>query len=233
MKRSLVGFVVAALVAVFAVRCDKPSPTVQGVVIIGGGSFVHKNLTSQLTATANFSSGAPQDVTSTATWTSSDNNVATVTSGGLVRSAGNGVATITATYQGRVGTLTVAVVLTASPKITTTFTRLCSPSRARVVITISEDNGDIGFDLTALAVTMQLFGVVKHFHQFTNAEMLAAFGGTLHWNASQSKSITYDGTYAGNADTSDSNGFVDAAIVDDLFHVFTPHVDLGFNRDGC
>jgi hypothetical protein len=55
--------------------------------------------TTQLKANANTTSGS-QDVTSQATWTSSNESVATVSSGGLVSARGTGLAVITASYQG-------------------------------------------------------------------------------------------------------------------------------------
>lgn len=66
-------------------------------------------LTQQLTVTAHLASGADQDVTSLATYESSDPAVATVSSTGLITAVGEGTATITATYQGASDTCAVTV----------------------------------------------------------------------------------------------------------------------------
>lgn len=65
--------------------------------------------TQQLTATLNMSDGSTQDVTASATWTSSDETVATVSTGGLVTGVAEGTATITATAQGQSDTCAVTV----------------------------------------------------------------------------------------------------------------------------
>lgn len=49
------------------------------------------------------------DVTSEASYTSSNEDVATVSSGGLISSTGPGEATVTATYNGQSGTCAVTV----------------------------------------------------------------------------------------------------------------------------
>ncbi|HLH09143.1 MAG TPA: Ig-like domain-containing protein [Terriglobales bacterium] len=62
----------------------------------------------QLTATATFSDNTTQDVTSSATWTSSNSAAATVNAG-LVTGVATGTATITVSYQGVTATTTVTV----------------------------------------------------------------------------------------------------------------------------
>ena len=64
--------------------------------------------TVQLTASA-IASGAAQDVTTIATWTTSDPTVATVTSAGLVTAVGPGTVSIAVTYQGHVASTRVFV----------------------------------------------------------------------------------------------------------------------------
>ena len=84
------------------------APTVTSVVVTPPNPALPAGSTVQLTATANFSFGLPQNVTSTAIWSSSNSNVATV-SGGLVTClAGvNNSAMITATSGGASGSTTV------------------------------------------------------------------------------------------------------------------------------
>ena len=233
MRRSVTGFAIATLLAAVAVaRCGKPSPTVSDIVITGTQTFVHKSVTAQLAAMANMSSGSPSDVSTTATWATSNAAVATVTSTGLLTTTGNGTAQITATYQSKVGTFNVVVTLTAAPQLTNVLTRLCSPHRARIVITISETSGDIGFDLVSLSTQMLLFGVVEVNHAFTNAELLASLG-TLHFNANQSKAVTYETQYPGGIEVEDSTGIVIASFTDDLGHTSSLSPNNIAMHDGC
>jgi hypothetical protein len=55
----------------------------------------------QMKATAYFSDGSRQDVTSETSWQSSNPTAATITSAGVLSLLSKGVTTITATYQGK------------------------------------------------------------------------------------------------------------------------------------
>ncbi len=72
----------------------------------------------QLTATGIFSDGSTQDLTASASWTSSSGAIATVSSSGLLTGTGVGSATITATQAGVSGTITVTV----TPAVLTSIT---------------------------------------------------------------------------------------------------------------
>jgi uncharacterized protein YjdB len=93
--------------------------------IVVGGSAPSTGATSQFTATAVYSDGSSVDVTSLASWTSSNSAVATVSSGGVVTGVAPGAATISATYHSVSGsttfnvgtTLTVVVVSGTAPAI--------------------------------------------------------------------------------------------------------------------
>lgn len=74
--------------------------TSDGAVLLGR--------TFQMTATARFSNGG-QDVTSAASWESSNPSVAPITPGGLLTGLATGTTIVTATYQGKSGTLPVMV----------------------------------------------------------------------------------------------------------------------------
>ncbi|MQA29017.1 MAG: hypothetical protein GEU82_04145 [Luteitalea sp.] len=86
-----------------------PQPVVVRTVTVGG---VPANLippgTAQLTATATLSDNSTQNVTTTATWESSNTVVASVNAG-LVTARAPGVADISATFQGVRGTAPVSV----------------------------------------------------------------------------------------------------------------------------
>lgn len=81
-----------------------PTPTATLQYVSVTGSFLVGTVggSTQLRATANTTAG-PQDVTSQATWTSSNDAIATVSSGGLVSAKGTGLALISANYQGSSG----------------------------------------------------------------------------------------------------------------------------------
>lgn len=64
--------------------------------------------TQQCTATLTYNDDSTEDVTNTASWSSSDTGVATV-SNGLVTSVGEGTAVVTAEHSGLSGTAGVTV----------------------------------------------------------------------------------------------------------------------------
>ncbi len=84
------------------------APTVSSIAVGPQNQTLNAGSTLQLTATANFSYGSPQNVTSSASWTSSNSAVATV-SGGLVTcvAGANSSVTITAGSGGGSGSTTV------------------------------------------------------------------------------------------------------------------------------
>ncbi len=89
--------------------------TVTPVSVAGSTSFTAAAQTSQFTATASLSNGTTQNVTSQATWLSSNTAVATVSSTGLVTAVATGTATVTATYQEKAGTAQVTVTIGGPP----------------------------------------------------------------------------------------------------------------------
>jgi hypothetical protein len=78
-----------------------------GIKIFGAVPGVGQ--TSQFTATQTLSNGTSQDVTTLATWSSSNPAVATVTRDGLFKLLQMGEVNITATYQGVSGTMYLAI----------------------------------------------------------------------------------------------------------------------------
>jgi hypothetical protein len=80
------------------------TPTTATVTIGGTLAFTGPGQTSQLTATAQATDSSQQDVTSQATWQSSNAAAATVSGTGLLTAVGLGQSLITATYQTISGT---------------------------------------------------------------------------------------------------------------------------------
>ncbi len=89
-----------------------PPPTVTGVSVTGAASSPAPGDTAQLSATASFSDGTTQAVTSQAAWATTNASVATVSSSGLATFLSAGEADLKATYRGTTGTSHVTV----SPK---------------------------------------------------------------------------------------------------------------------
>jgi hypothetical protein len=92
-----------------ALHLSVTRPSVVAVTI--GGAPSASSSSFQLTATARLSDGSTQDVTRSATWASSNAQVASVSSGGYVTILGSGDVDLTATYQSVGGAAHVSVSL--------------------------------------------------------------------------------------------------------------------------
>ena len=75
------------------------SPTLVSISISPGSALLSVGNTLQLTATGNYSNGTTQNLTSTATWATSNSGAVTVV-GGLVTAVANGYSYVTASYTG-------------------------------------------------------------------------------------------------------------------------------------
>ncbi len=89
-----------ATLTVIALKTITVTPATASVVIGG---------TQQFTATGTYTDNSQQDLTKSATWSSTPTTVATITSGGLATGAGVGTAAISATFQAIVGTASLMV----------------------------------------------------------------------------------------------------------------------------
>jgi uncharacterized protein YjdB len=97
-------------VMVFALACGGSSTTpttVSSVAVTGTPPTV--GATSQFKATATMSDNTTLDVTSLASWASSDATIATVSSTGAVTAVAAGAVNVTATYQSVTGTDQIAL----------------------------------------------------------------------------------------------------------------------------
>jgi hypothetical protein len=87
-----------------------------GVSVAGAGAAPAAGDTAQLTATASFSDGSSQSVTSQATWETSNAAVATVSPAGVATFVAAGDAELKATFKGVSGTARVTVSPKAAPR---------------------------------------------------------------------------------------------------------------------
>ncbi|MGB7847200.1 MAG: FG-GAP-like repeat-containing protein [Candidatus Acidiferrum sp.] len=88
--------------------------TLQSIVVTPATASISRNGTEQFTATGAFSDGSTQNVTASASWSSSNNNVATVGGGsGLARGISTGATQITAAVGG-INSSAVALTVTSA-----------------------------------------------------------------------------------------------------------------------
>ena len=122
MRRRSVLILVVSLLAAFAISCSSsstnsvtapssgsPASTLTSITVSSAPALTTAGQQGPLTVTAHFADGSTQDVTSAATWQSSNGAIATVSASGIVTAVGSGAATITVTYQGKSTTVTVSI----------------------------------------------------------------------------------------------------------------------------
>lgn len=86
-----------------------PSPTLQSIQVTPGTPSLPLGVSQQFKATGKYSDNSSRDVTSSATWSSSNTAAATISSSGMATAQGLGSTTITASYSGVSGTTTATV----------------------------------------------------------------------------------------------------------------------------
>ncbi|MES2256970.1 MAG: Ig-like domain-containing protein [Pseudomonadota bacterium] len=92
---------------------DTAAPTLQSITIAPASSSLPLGMTRQFTATGLYSDGASKDLTTSTTWSSSADTVATISASGLASGFKTGSSTVTATSTGIAGSTT----LTTTPAI--------------------------------------------------------------------------------------------------------------------
>jgi hypothetical protein len=126
--------IVLLLLSAPACHSSSTAPTTSSIALAGTSMLTAIGQTSQLTATETLSSGTTQDITSQATWLSSNTTVATVSPAGLVTAQGIGVSSISATFSGvtAMGNVVVALqsalvfTFTPSPVTNIGLSSLCT-----------------------------------------------------------------------------------------------------------
>src|SRR5439155_770440 len=91
-------------------------PVLVSIAVTPANPTIGKQTTQQFTATGRNSDGSTVDLTSSATWSSSNTSVATITAGGLATGVAPGTSQISASSAGITGstTLTVAAAVVVS-----------------------------------------------------------------------------------------------------------------------
>jgi hypothetical protein len=108
--------VVLLLISGSGCHSNPVAPSSSSITVTGTVPSVGQ--TSQLDAKATLTNGTSQDVTTLATWSSSNTAVASVTAGGLLQVLSAGSAQITATYQGVSGQFSVSQPVTSVTSVT-------------------------------------------------------------------------------------------------------------------
>ena len=133
--------------------------------------------TQQFTATGIYSDNHTQDLTSTATWSSSDPNVATIgSSTGLATAVGPGTTTISATFNAVTGSTSLTVVALTSIAISPSDPNVVFGSKLQLIATgIYSDGGTRDFTGTAAwsstntgVATVNATGLVTSVHEGTS-----------------------------------------------------------------
>lgn len=122
--RKHITILLPAVTALVSACSTSPVTPSSVLTVAGTSNLTALQQTSQLSATETPSVGSPTNVTTQATWTSSNTAIATVSSSGLVTAVAAGSVTITATSSGLTGSLTMTItaqVTTASGPETYTY----------------------------------------------------------------------------------------------------------------
>ena len=167
-----------------------PPPTVTSITVTPTTAVLNVNGTQQLHATANYSDRTTQDVTASASWTSSNSAVATVSNAGIVTAVAPGSATVTASDAGQ----------TASAAITVN-----APQRVLTSISISPSSGTV-----TAGSTLQLTATGTYSDNTTSD-----LTGTATWSSSSTSVATVNaglvtGVAAGSATITAAVGSVSA-----------------------
>jgi hypothetical protein len=96
---------------------DDKSPTLSSIAVTPATPSIPLGTTKAFTAMGTYSDGSTQNITATATWTSSNNGVATVASSGIATSVNQGTSEIRAAVNSISGSTTLTLVRRCSCRL--------------------------------------------------------------------------------------------------------------------
>ena len=105
--RTLVGL--ALLLGTACTASSTPSSTVSAISLSPAPCGVGRANSVQMVATATMPDGTKKELSSGVTWTTGNNDTATVNSTGIVVGVNTGITAVTAAYEGATGTLNCTV----------------------------------------------------------------------------------------------------------------------------
>jgi uncharacterized protein YjdB len=160
LRRCTKFFLVAVPIALILVTGCGSSNTITSTKSLNSISITPSNpsiavdATEQFTATGNYSDGSTMNLSSSVTWASSNQAVATVSQTGAATGVGTGSATITASISGVTGstgvTVTAAVVTVTSVGVSPTTASITTGATQQFTATATYSNGSTG-NVTATA----------------------------------------------------------------------------------
>lgn len=109
-----------------ATATNKTGPTVTSIQVTGVSGSIVAGQTQQLAAAATYSDGSTKDVTSIATWSSSDANVVTITTGGMLTAKASGQCSVSA----KIGSVGGSLAVTVTPALVSIAVTPATPSIA-------------------------------------------------------------------------------------------------------
>ena len=130
----------------------KPAPILKSIAVTPTNSNIVIGATQQFTATGTYSDRSTQNLTSQATWTSSNPGVATINTSGLATGVSTGATTISATLAGVIGTTTLTV--QAAPLVITTTLLPDGISNTVYTATLTADGGTTPYTWSIISGTL-------------------------------------------------------------------------------
>ena len=123
---AVLGVLVLLLGCGGGMQTSTSPPALVSVQVTAPSATITAGQSQQMTATGTYSSGSPKDLTGSATWSSSNANVASVAAGGMLTAKAAGTCTITA----KMGAVAGSFSLTANPSLVSISIAPSNPSIA-------------------------------------------------------------------------------------------------------
>lgn len=196
----LAGAVAAGCGSSPAAPSTPPPPTLTSLVINAPFTSFPTGFYVNYTATATMSSGTTTDVTSSATWASSNSGIASVDNTGKLSAYARGTTTLTATYQGRTASQTITIVDYFGGKWSGTYVmQTCDQSG--VFVTVGWCRG-LGGSGSVLPISLDLTQSGDGASSISGTASLGSLAGNISGNVTGDGRLIIGGTY-----TVTSNGY--------------------------